>query len=110
MRFYRGTRHVRRCLRDQESLIARAHDRPLEADLFARPNTPFIPVGDSLFSRIEPGAVGSMLVLVALIGAIGFGGCTVLQEVQRVQVAPVDQTPVVLSDLDPLAGRVDRNA
>ncbi|MBM1688466.1 helix-turn-helix domain-containing protein [Sulfitobacter geojensis] len=79
-------------------------NRPLEADLFARPNTPFTPVGDSLFSRIEPGAVGSMLVLVALIGAIGFGGYTVLQEVQRVQVAPVDQTPVVLSDLDPLQG------
>lgn len=78
--------------------------RPLEADLFARPNTPFTPAGDSLLSRVEPGAIGSMLVLVALIGAIGFGGYTVLQEVQRVQVAPVDQTPVVLSDLDPLDG------
>ncbi|MDF3413527.1 DUF4115 domain-containing protein [Sulfitobacter sp. M57] len=77
---------------------------PSDADLFARPNTPFTPAGDSLLSRIEPGAVGSMIVLVALIGAIGFGGYTVLQEVQRVQVAPVDQTPVVLSDLDPLQG------
>ncbi len=74
------------------------------SDLFARPNMPFVPVGDGLLSRIEPGAVGSSLVLVALIGAIGFGGWTVLQEVQRVQVAPVDQTPVVLSDLDPLDG------
>ncbi|APE43681.1 helix-turn-helix domain-containing protein [Sulfitobacter alexandrii] len=78
--------------------------RPQEADLFARPNMPFTPVGDSIFSRIEPSAIGSMLVLVALIGAIGFGGWSVLQEVQRVQVAPVDQTPVVLSDLDPLDG------
>jgi cytoskeletal protein RodZ len=78
--------------------------RPAEVDLFARPNMPFTPAGDSLLSRIEPGAVGSILVLVALIGAIGFGGYTVLQEVQRVQVAPVDQTPVVLSDLDPLDG------
>lgn len=73
-----------------------------EAELFSRTSTPFAPAGDSLLSRIEPGAVGSMLVLVALIGAIGFGGYTVLQEVQRVQVAPVDQTPVVLSDLDPV--------
>ncbi|MFK7834802.1 MAG: helix-turn-helix domain-containing protein [Sulfitobacter sp.] len=78
--------------------------RPSEADLFARPNTPFTPAGESILSRIEPGAVGSMLVLIALIGAIGFGGYTVLQEVQRVQVAPVDQTPVVLSDLDPVEG------
>ena len=37
-----------------------------------------------------------------MISAIGFGGYSVLQEVQRVQVAPVEQTPVVLSDLDPL--------
>lgn len=77
---------------------------PKEDDLFARPNTPFVPVGDGLLSRIEPGAVGSSLVLIALISAIGFGGWTVLKEVQRVQVAPVDQTPVVLSDLDPLDG------
>ncbi|MEW9918650.1 helix-turn-helix domain-containing protein [Marimonas sp. MJW-29] len=78
--------------------------RPAEADLFTRPNLPFTPAGESLLSRIEPSAIGSMLVLVGLIGAIGFGGWTVLQEVQKVQVAPVDQTPVVLSDLDPLDG------
>lgn len=78
--------------------------RPVDSDPFTRPNTPFTPMADSVLSRIEPSAIGSMLVLVALIGAIGFGGWTVLKEVQRVQVAPVDQTPVVLSDLDPLEG------
>ena len=57
---------------------------------------------DSVLSRLEPGAVGSLLVLVALVGAIGYGGWSVLREIQRVQLAPVDQTPVVLSDLDPL--------
>jgi cytoskeletal protein RodZ len=76
--------------------------RQAEHDIFSRPVMPFAPGGDSVFSRIEPAAIGSMLVLVALIGAIGFGGWSVLKEVQRVQVAPVDQTPVVLSDLDPL--------
>lgn len=73
-------------------------------DMFSAPATPFAPVGEGLFSRIEPGAIGSMLVLVGLIGAIGYGGWTVLQEVQRVQMAPVEQTPVVQSDIDPLAG------
>ncbi len=77
-------------------------------DMFAAPATPFVPVGEGVLSRIEPGAIGSMLVLVALIGAIGYGGWTVLQEVQRVQMAPVDQTPVVQSDIDPLA--VDQTA
>lgn len=73
-----------------------------EHDIFSRPVMPFAPGGNSFMSRIEPAAIGSMLVLMALIGAIGFGGWTVLKEVQRVQVSPVDQTPVVLSDLDPL--------
>lgn len=73
-------------------------------DIFNSPATPFVPVGEGIFSHIEPRAIGSSLVLLALIGAIGFGGYSVLQEVQRVQVAPVDQTPVVLSNLDPLTG------
>ncbi|KIN71772.1 helix-turn-helix domain-containing protein [Sulfitobacter guttiformis] len=76
--------------------------RQVEHDIFSRPVMPFAPSGDSFFSRIEPAAIGSLLVLVTLIGAIGFGGWSVLKEVQRVQVSPVDQTPVVLSDLDPL--------
>ncbi|UWR21389.1 helix-turn-helix domain-containing protein [Sulfitobacter sp. S190] len=75
-----------------------------DQDIFAKPVMPFAPSGDSVLSRIEPSAIGSTFVLVGLIGAIGFGGWTVLQEVQRVQVAPVDQTPIVLSDLDPLQG------
>ncbi len=76
--------------------------RQTEHDIFSRPVMPFAPGGDAFLSRIEPAAIASLLVLVALIGAIGFGGWTVLKEVQRVQVTPVDQTPIVLSDLDPL--------
>ncbi|MEM8576743.1 MAG: RodZ domain-containing protein [Pseudomonadota bacterium] len=75
-----------------------------KSDIFAAPATPFVPSGESILSRVEPGAIGSSLVLLALIGGLGFGGWTVLQEVQRVQVAPVDATPVVLSEVDPLQG------
>lgn len=67
-------------------------------------NTAFVPRGESLFARVEPGAIGSILVLVALIGALGYGGWSVLQEVQRVQLAPIEQAPVVVAELDPLAG------
>ncbi|WP_296424396.1 helix-turn-helix domain-containing protein [Yoonia sp.] len=73
-------------------------------DIFSSSATPFIPAGEAILSGIEPRAVGSMLVLVALIGGLGYGGWTVLQEVQKVQFAPVEQTPVVVADLDPLAG------
>lgn len=71
-------------------------------DMFSRPNTPFVPSGEAFLSRVEPGAVGSSLVLMAVIGLIGFGGWTVLQEVQRVNITPVDQIPTVVSNIDPL--------
>ncbi|MDB5661403.1 MAG: hypothetical protein JWS10_4018 [Cypionkella sp.] len=67
-------------------------------------NTAFIPRSESIFARVEPGAVGSLAVLVALIGALGYGGWSVLQEVQRVQLSPIEQAPVVVAELDPLAG------
>lgn len=73
-------------------------------DPLMSPNTPFLPASESFLSRIEPGAIGSALVLVALIGAIGYGGWSVLRQVQQVQLAPVENTPVVLADLDPLSG------
>lgn len=75
---------------------------PKSSDPFATPNTPFVPAGESFLNHIEPRAIGSTLVLLALIGGIGYGGWSVLKEVQQVQFAPVEQTPVVLSDLDPL--------
>ena len=73
-------------------------------DIFARSATPFVPAGDAMFSGIEPRAIGSLAVLIALVGGLGFGGYTVLQEVQKVQLAPVENTPTVVADIDPLAG------
>jgi hypothetical protein len=75
-----------------------------EKDIFATPNTPFVPAGDAMFSGVEPRALGSVAVLIALIGGLGYGGYTVLQEVQKVQLAPVENTPTVVADIDPLAG------
>ena len=71
-------------------------------DPLANPNASFVPRSESIFASVEPGAVGSLVVLVALIGAIGYGGWSVLQEVQRVQLAPVDQAPSVVAEIDPL--------
>lgn len=71
-------------------------------DPLANPNASFVPRGETMFSRIEPGAVGSLLVLLGLIGGLGYGGWSVLQEVQRVQLAPVDQAPQVVAEIDPL--------
>ncbi|KEP69338.1 DUF4115 domain-containing protein [Thioclava sp. BHET1] len=72
------------------------------AEALANPNATFIPKKRTLWSQIEPRAIGSLAVLALIAGGIGYGGWTVLQEVQRVQLSPVDQTPGVTADLDPL--------
>jgi cytoskeletal protein RodZ len=78
-------------------------------DPLISPNTPFLPANEGFMTRIEPGAIGSGLVLVALIAAIGYGGWSVLKQVQQVQLAPVENTPLVLADLDPLSGAAPRD-
>ena len=84
--------------------LAQARTRVDFADPLANPNATFIPRGESVFSRVEPGAIGSVAVLLVLIGAIGYGGWSVLREVQRVQLAPVDEAPSVVAQIDPLDG------
>jgi Helix-turn-helix domain/Domain of unknown function (DUF4115) len=82
--------------------IVKARARADFSDPLADPNATFIPRGEAIWSRVEPGAVGSIAVLVALIGAIGYGGWSILQEVQRVQLAPVEEAPTVVAQIDPL--------
>lgn len=82
--------------------IIKARTRSDLSDPLANPNATFIPRGEAIWSRVEPGAVGSVAVLLALIGALGYGAWSVLQEVQRVQLAPVEETPSVVAQIDPL--------
>jgi len=76
--------------------------RPQGLEALGHPDAVFVPRGESWVSRVEPGAAGSILVLLLLIGGIGYGGWSVLREVQRVQVAPVEQAPTVVASMDPL--------
>lgn len=71
-------------------------------DYIASPAVAFGPARQSWTHWIEPGALGSFAVLLTLIGALGYGGWSVLREVQRVQLAPVDQAPTVVAEIDPL--------
>jgi len=82
--------------------IVQARARTDFSDPLANPNATFVPRGEAIWSQVEPGALGSIAVLVLLIGAIGYGGWSVLQEVQRVQLAPVDEAPTVVTQIDPL--------
>ncbi len=69
------------------------------SDPYSDPNATFIPQGEAIWSRLEPGAIGSVLVLLMLISVIGYGGWSVFQAIQKVELAPVDQAPGVSSDI-----------
>ncbi len=71
-------------------------------DPFSDPRVSFAPKSTSPLANLEPRAIGSTLVLLTLIGAVGYGGWSVLQEIQRVQVTPVDRAPAAIAAVDPL--------
>ncbi|MCG6883429.1 MAG: DUF4115 domain-containing protein [Silicimonas sp.] len=75
-------------------------------DPFTEPSVSYLPKGEAALSRLEPRALASVVVLLALLAGIGYGGWAVLQEVQKVRLTPVDQTPEVLAELDPLADAI----
>jgi len=72
--------------------------RPV-AEAFAAPAVPFNPGKESVFASIEPRAIGSSLVLLALIAGLGYGAWLLLQEVQRVDLTPVEQAPTVTANI-----------
>lgn len=83
--------------------VSRNADRGAET-LF-RAGTPFLPEEEGFLNRLEPAALGSTAVLLALIAVIGYGAWSVLNEVQKVRVTPTENAPAVLSDLDPVTAR-----
>jgi cytoskeleton protein RodZ len=51
------------------------------------------------YQNISFSAIGSLVVLMALVSGLGYAGWSVLQEVQRVQFAPVNEIPGVTSNI-----------
>ena len=64
----------------------------------ARDPLPGMPANDGLLSQISASALGSILVLAILILGIGYGAWAVLQDIQRVEFAPVSTAPEVVAD------------
>lgn len=72
-------------------------------DPLANPNASFVPRGEAFMNHVEPRAIGSILVLAMLVAGLTYGAFTVVKEVQKVTLAPVDQAPGVVTELDPLS-------
>ncbi|MEM1274690.1 MAG: RodZ domain-containing protein [Pseudomonadota bacterium] len=84
--------------------FAEAPGRVDPNDVITAARVSFAPERERLFDRIEPGALGSILVLVAVVLGIGYGAWAILHDIQRLQFAPVDEAPTTFADLDPVAG------
>ena len=72
------------------------------AEALANPHPIFLPKPESMWSSVEPRAIGSVLVMIALACGLGYGGWAVLQEVQKVNLTPGEQAPGVIASLDPV--------
>ena len=73
---------------------------PVEA--LANPHPIFLPKPESMWSSVEPRAIGSLFVMALLVCGLGYGGWSVLREVQKVNLTPGDQSPGVIAALDPV--------
>lgn len=99
----------------RESGFARPTDVAVEPKFGNRPASAVIPGAPGAFRLRFPivdvarapavplAGIGSVLVLAMLVGGLGYGGWTVLQNIQRVQFAPVDELPIALAEMEALA-------
>lgn len=55
-----------------------------------------------LAGRLPLSALASVMVLGSLVAGLGYGGWTVLQNIQRVQFAPVEELPVAVASVEAL--------
>jgi len=51
-------------------------------------------------SAVNLAAFGPLLVMIALVAGLIFGGWTLLKDIQRVDIAPIEQSPVVLDTVE----------
>ena len=81
--------------------------RTSEDSLFIRPTTAYLPEQKKWYENIEPGAVGSLSVTIALVSALGYGAWSFFQEIQKVDLTPTESQPVVLTELQNLPKALD---
>ncbi len=68
-----------------------------------RPDFPMADIRSRGLPSVPISAIGSVMVLFVLILGLGYGGWTVLQNIQRVQFVPIEELPTAVVSLDTLA-------
>ena len=68
-------------------------------ELFNKSPTAIVDNSSKTFDKIEPGAIGSLAALICIVCGIGYGGLTLFNQIQTVQISPSDASPVVLTEI-----------
>ena len=68
-------------------------------ELFRKSPTAILDSSANTFDKIEPGAIGSLAALICVVCGIGYGGLTLFNQIQTVEISPSEASPIVLSEL-----------
>jgi len=73
-----------------------------DPDPFTGPNRRFLPPKEPAIGPVDLPAIGSIAILLVLIGGIGIGGWAVLKQIQRVDLVDGGEAPLIGTAIDPL--------
>ena len=68
-------------------------------ELFRKSPTAILDSSANTFDKIEPGAIGSLVALICVVCGIGYGGLTLFNQIQTVEISPSEASPIVLSEI-----------
>ena len=68
-------------------------------ELFRKSPTAILDSSANTFDKIEPGAIGSLAALICVVCGIGYGGLTLFNQIQTVEISPSEASPTVLSEI-----------
>ena len=69
-------------------------------ELFSKSPTAILDSSAKTFDKIEPGAIGSLVALICIVFGIGYGGLTLFNQMQTVEISPADASPMVLTQIN----------
>ena len=68
-------------------------------ELFNKSPTAIVDNSSKTFDKLEPGAIGSLAALICIVCGIGYGGLTLFNQIQTVEISPSEASPIILTEI-----------
>ncbi len=105
---FRGIHGSNQAGNSAKRIVSEAPRRMDPNEVMSSSRISYAPTRDSIFNRVEPGALGSIAVLAVIAMGVSYGAWAILNDIQRLNIAPIDEAPAApLAQLDPLMGATD---